>query len=228
MPDPAGDGLGCAGLGKDEWVRVVSIYALKGRFQDLLRPAVGALYRLGVTANTVTVAAALVSLLVAALVWHYAPGQPLAYLALPLWMLLRMALNAVDGMLAREFGQQSRLGAYLNELCDVIADAALYLSLLSVPGVRAEALWLLAWSAALSEYAGVLGPMVGAGRRYDGPMGKSDRAFVIGVLGLLLAFAWVGGATVSAVAWGLSLLCALTLVRRVRQGLKQAAATPLQ
>ena len=36
-----------------------------------------------------------------------------------------MALNALDGMLAREFGQQSRLGAYLNELTDVVADAAL-------------------------------------------------------------------------------------------------------
>ncbi|MCH3703181.1 CDP-alcohol phosphatidyltransferase family protein, partial [Campylobacter lari] len=71
-------------------------------------------------------------------------------------------------------------------------DAALYLSLLSVPGVRPEALWLLAWTAALSEYAGVLGLMVGASRRYDGPMGKSDRAFVIGGLGLLLAFGWVG------------------------------------
>lgn len=56
----------------------------------------------------------------AAAVWCCAPSQPLLYLLLPLWMLLRMALNAVDGMLAREFGQQSRLGAYLNELCDVM------------------------------------------------------------------------------------------------------------
>lgn len=204
----------------------MSIYALKGRFQDLLRPAVHGLYRMGVTANVVTVAAAVVSLLVAAAVWCCAPTQPLLYLALPLWMLLRMALNAVDGMLAREFGQQSRLGAYLNELCDVIADAALYLSLLSVPGVRAEALWLLAWAAALSEYAGVLGLMVGASRRYDGPMGKSDRAFVIGVLGLLLAFGWAGATVVSAVAALAALLCVLTMARRVRQGLKEAAATP--
>jgi CDP-diacylglycerol--glycerol-3-phosphate 3-phosphatidyltransferase len=202
----------------------VSIYALKGRFQDLLRPAVHGLYRMGITANTVTVAAAVVSLLVAAAVWCCAPTQPLLYLALPLWMLLRMALNAVDGMLAREFGQQSRLGAYLNELCDVIADAALYLSLLSVPGVRPEALWLLAWAAALSEYAGVLGLMVGASRRYDGPMGKSDRAFVIGVLGLLLAFGWAGATLVSAVAALAALLCGVTVVRRVRQGLKEAAA----
>ena len=93
----------------------MSIYALKGRFQDLLRPAVRGLYRMGVTANAVTVAAAVVSLLVAAGVWRCAPAQPLLYLALPLWMLLRMALNAVDGMLARDFGPQSRLGAYLNE-----------------------------------------------------------------------------------------------------------------
>ena len=31
-----------------------------------------------------------------------------------------MALNAIDGMLAREHGQKSTLGAYLNELTDVI------------------------------------------------------------------------------------------------------------
>ena len=203
----------------------MSIYALKGRFQDLLRPAVRGLYRMGITANAVTVAAAVVSLLVAVAVWCCAPAQPLLYLLLPLWMLLRMALNAVDGMLAREFGQQSRLGAYLNELCDVIADAALYLSLLSVPGVHPGALWLLAWTAALSEYAGVLGLMAGASRRYDGPMGKSDRAFVIGVLGLLLAFGWGGAPVVSGVAWAMSILCVITLGRRVRQGLKESAAT---
>ena len=204
----------------------MSIYALKGRFQDLLRPAVRGLYRMGITANAVTVAAAVVSLLVAVAVWCCAPAQPLLYLLLPLWMLLRMALNAVDGMLAREFGQQSRLGAYLNELCDVIADAALYLSLLSVPGVRPETLWLLSWTAALSEYAGVLGLMVGASRRYDGPMGKSDRAFVIGALGLLLACEWVGAMTVTGVAAVMAVLCVLTMVNRVRRGLREAAVSP--
>ena len=48
------------------------------------------------------------------------------FLLLPLWLFVRMALNAVDGMLAREFGQKSRLGAYLNEISDVVSDAALY------------------------------------------------------------------------------------------------------
>ncbi len=199
----------------------MSIYALKGRFQDLLRPGVRGLYRAGITANTVTVLAAGVSLLVAAAVWRWAPPHPLLYLALPLWMLLRMALNAVDGMLAREFGQQSRLGAYLNELCDIIADAALYLSLLSLPGVNPTALWALTWMAAVCEYAGVLGVMVGASRRYDGPMGKSDRAFVIGLIGVLLAPGWIDGAIVGWIAWAAAALCVLTGWRRVRQGLAE-------
>lgn len=202
----------------------MSIYALKGRFQDLLRPGVRVLDRLGVTANQVTVVAALLSLLVAAVVYAQGAAQPLWYALLPVWMLLRMALNAVDGMLAREFGQQSRLGAYLNELCDVVADAALYLSLLGVPGVMDGWVWLMVLTAALTEYAGVLGLMVGASRRYDGPMGKSDRAFVIGLLGLLLAGGWIGAATVTAVAVAVALLCAVTVLRRVAAGLREAAA----
>ncbi|WDS37963.1 CDP-alcohol phosphatidyltransferase family protein [Pseudoxanthomonas sp.] len=203
----------------------MSIYALKGRFQDLLRPGVRGLYRIGVTANMVTLAAALVSLVVAGWVFWQAPAAPGWYVLLPVWMLLRMALNAVDGMLAREFGQQSRPGAYYNELSDVIADAALYLSLLSVAGVQAWLPWTLAWLAALTEYAGVLGLMVGASRRYDGPMGKSDRAFVVGVLGIALACGWAGAGVVDCVVALMALLCALTVFNRVRLGLREAESS---
>ena len=202
---------------------MASIYALKGRFQALLRPMVDALFRGGITANQVTLTAAAVSLLVAAVVYRGGASWPLLYLLLPAWMLLRMALNAVDGMLAREFGQQSRVGAYLNELCDVVADAALYLSVLGVPGVNATALWSFALCAALTEYAGVLGLMVGASRRYDGPMGKSDRAFVIGVLGLGLALGLLGARSVTWAALLLSVTCIVTVWRRVRAGLADAA-----
>lgn len=46
-----------------------------------------------------------------------------------------MGLNAIDVMLAREFGPQSKLGAYLNELCDVAADRGLYLPFALIVGV---------------------------------------------------------------------------------------------
>lgn len=109
------------------------------------------------------------------------------FLLLPLWMFLRMALNAIDGMLAREFGQKSALGAYLNELSDVISDAALYLPFVAIAPFNWWSVGAVVFFSAVSEMAGAMGPMVGAERRYDGPMGKSDRAFVFGALGL-----WVG------------------------------------
>jgi len=104
----------------------LSIYALKPKFQSLLRPLTSALARAGITANQVTLAAAIVSIAVGVFIaWRTPERWP--FLLIPLWMFLRMAFNAIDGMLAREFGQKSRLGAYLNELTDVISDSFLYL-----------------------------------------------------------------------------------------------------
>ena len=135
-----------------------------------------------------------------------------------------MALNAVDGMLAREFRQQSRLGAYLNELGDVVSDAALYAPFALVPPFGALGVSSVIVLAALSEFAGALGPMIGVSRHYEGPMGKSDRAVVFGALGL-----WVGlGGTLPAWLGGLMPLIAgllvLTVVNRVRGGLVGARA----
>lgn len=201
---------------------MLSIYQLKPRFQNLLRPGVQRLYRHGVTANQVTLVAALASVLLGILL-ALCSEQRWLFALLPLWMLLRMALNAVDGMLAREFGQQSKLGAYLNELCDLIADSALYLPFALLPGVSPLAVVLLVLLALISEYAGVLGPLVGASRRYDGPMGKSDRAFCFGLLGAgvaadLLPAAWINGLLLVILALS---LC--TLYNRVRHGLAEAA-----
>jgi CDP-diacylglycerol--glycerol-3-phosphate 3-phosphatidyltransferase len=198
----------------------LSIYAQKSRFQALLRPLAVALARGGVTANQVTVAAAVVSVALGAYVAWRAP-EPAPFLWIPVWMFVRMAMNALDGMLAREFGQKSRLGAYLNELGDVIADAALYAPFAWLapfaPGWVAAVIVL----AVISELAGVLGPAIGASRRYDGPMGKSDRAFVFGALGLWVG---VGGALPAWAAWLMPVVAALlvvTIVNRVRRGLAE-------
>lgn len=207
----------------------MSIYTLKPKFQGLLRPFVRQLHAFGVTANQVTLAACALS--VGLGLWLYfaasAGAVPLtAFLLLPLWLFLRMAFNAIDGMLAREFGQQSKLGAYLNELTDVIADAALALPFAALAPFADQGgpLWIAAFVvlAGLSEFAGALGPTIGASRRYDGPMGKSDRAFVLGAIAL-----WIGlaGEPPGWAAWLFPALCALvawTVIRRVRNGLREA------
>ncbi|MDH0732214.1 CDP-alcohol phosphatidyltransferase family protein [Pseudomonas sichuanensis] len=197
-----------------------SIYQLKPRFQALLRPTVQRLFERGVTANQVTVAAGAISVLIGLLL-AWLPQVAWLFILVPVWMLLRMALNAVDGMLAREFGQQSKLGAYLNELCDVIADAALYLPFALLAGVSPALVVLVVLLAVISEYAGVMGPLAGASRRYDGPMGKSDRAFAFGVLGTGVAFGLLSATWINGLLLVILLLSLYTLYSRVRQGLAE-------
>jgi alpha-beta hydrolase superfamily lysophospholipase/phosphatidylglycerophosphate synthase len=203
----------------------MSIYAVKPQFQALLRPAVAALARTGVTANQVTVSAAIGSVLVGWVVSRGAlDGRLTVFLLLPAWLLLRMALNAADGMLAREHGQKSRLGAYLNELSDVVSDVALYAPFALVAPFSPGSVAAVVVLAVISEFAGALGPMVGAPRQYRGPMGKSDRAAVFGVLGAWIGFA---GALPPAAVWimpALAALLALTTINRVRAGLAEAKA----
>lgn len=198
-----------------------SIYDLKPRFQALLRPLVVRLHAVGVTANQVTLLACAVSLAIGAALC-LAPERRLLFALIPLWMLLRMGLNAIDGMLAREFGQKSSLGAYLNELTDVFSDAALYLPFAFLP--HFAPLWVCAaiGLAMASEYAGVLGLMVGATRRYDGPLGKSDRALVFGLLGLAIALGMAPAPWQGWIMPALCLLLALTLINRVRAGLAES------
>lgn len=197
-----------------------SIYQLKPAFQNLLRPLVQRLFDNGTTANQITVLAGVISVVVGIAVAAFAE-HAWVFALIPVWMILRMALNAIDGMLAREFGQQSRLGAYLNELCDIVADCALILPFALIADVSLLIVLAVTLLALFSEYSGVLGPMVGASRRYDGPMGKSDRAFVLGVLATGIALGWISALWINVVFGVVAVLLAYTLVNRVRQGLKE-------
>src|SRR5262249_9216140 len=145
---------------------MLSIYQIKPRFQALLRPLVRRLASSGTTANQVTLAAAVLSVAAGAVLASWS-AQPLVWFLLPIVLFVRMALNAIDGMLAREHGQKSALGAYLNELCDVVSDAALYLPFTLVPGVQSIVVIIAVLLAGLSEMAGVVAVQVGAERRYD-------------------------------------------------------------
>lgn len=202
-----------------------TIYELKPRFQALLRPTARSLQRAGVTANMVTIVAALGSVaLGGALLWTFATDEGAAsrrllLAILPAFLFVRMALNAIDGMLAREFNQKSALGAFLNELGDVVSDVALYLPIALAGAFAPLAIVAIVAFGALAEFAGVISQTLGASRRYDGPFGKSDRAFVFGLWGLLAATGVYEGRVPLLVSWAFAVLAAYTLVKRVRNSL---------
>lgn len=197
---------------------MATLYDIKPAFQALLRPTVARMAAAGVTANGVTIAAALLSVGTGALLAGFAAERQL-FLMLPVVLFVRMALNAVDGMLAREFGQASNLGMYLNELADIVSDLALILPFALVAPFSPAGVIAFAVAAVAVEFTGVLGIQAGIGRNYAGPLGKSDRALALGLVAVVVGSGlplpvWLG--------WifpVLALASVVTIVNRVRAGL---------
>lgn len=202
---------------------MASIHDLKPAFQARLRWPAAALAAAGITANQVTVGAFLLCLIGGGLLLLW-PGATVPLLLVPVILFVRIALNAIDGMLAREHGQKSRLGALLNELGDVLSDAALYLPLAATPGVAPILMVTTVVLAGATELVGVAALSIGASRRYDGPMGKSDRALVFGTIAFLLAVGLEPGRWLDIVLAIMILLLLVTIANRMRKAL--AETTP--
>lgn len=191
-------------------------------FQQILRPATRVAAAAGVRPNQVTVTTILLSLTVGALVLFRGDDHwPL--LLIPCVLLVRVVFNHVDGMLACEHDMKTPVGAILNEIADVVSDAALYLPLAAVPGVPA---WLVVAAVVLgliTEMAGLAAIQIGAERREDGPMGKKPRGLVFGGAALALGLGatpgpWLGVALAATIP-----LLLLTIANRVAHAVKQAA-----
>ncbi|REC62906.1 CDP-alcohol phosphatidyltransferase family protein [Chryseobacterium pennae] len=174
---------------------MISVYKLKPKFQQLLTPVLLFLNKNKITANQITISSILLSAIIGVLFWN-ADSSKWLFLSLPIGLLLRMALNALDGMMARRFNQTSKLGEVLNEVGDIVSDVIIFFPLLKF---QPESIYLIVIFIALSvinEFAGLIGKIVGKERRYDGPMGKSDRALILGLYGLLVFF----GVSITAVS----------------------------
>ncbi|PUV22015.1 CDP-alcohol phosphatidyltransferase family protein [Sphingobacterium athyrii] len=197
---------------------MISVYKLKPKFQQLLMPILTFLHRKKVTANQITIGSIALSLVIAVLFW-YADRMPMLFLALPIGLLFRMGFNALDGMMARLFDQTSKKGEVLNEVGDIVSDVLIFFPLLKF---HPERLYLVVGFIVLSvinEFCGLIGKVVANDRRYDGPMGKSDRALLLGVYGIL-SLLHVSITALSGYIFAvLCLLLALSSITRLRKAL---------
>lgn len=197
-----------------------SIYELKPAFQNLLRPIARQLANAGITANQVTVTGFILSFVLGGLIWLN-PQNLHLLLVVPAFQFFRMGLNAIDGMLAREFNMKTPLGAILNELTDVLADSVLYYPFYKVLPSGNELVAPVIILSIIAEMTGVIGIQIGASRRYDGPFGKSDRAFVFSLIALLLGLGFNISSAMTFVFGAMIVLSIMTIINRAQKALAE-------
>jgi phosphatidylglycerophosphate synthase len=168
----------------------MALYDAKPKFRAALSPIAGALSWLHPDAITLAGLAASGAALACVALGATAGGRGWL-LFVPVLLGIRIACNALDGLVAQQTGQARAFGEVVNEGVDRLSDALLFLGL----ALTRWASWPAAAVAAVAilgaSYVGTLGKAVGAGRQYGGWFGKADRML------------WYGATAVAAWAHGL-------------------------
>lgn len=188
----------------------MGIYAVKPAFQRSLTGVRDRLIRSRVSANALTWTALFVSI---------GGGMALALSDRSVWLLfvvpvlavVRLGLNALDGMVASATHTSTSTGEVLNELSDRMADVAWIVGLGFIVGFPL-ALGALG-AVLLSSYAGMLGKAVGGRRLYGGVMAKADRMIVLALAAPIAAYA--GDRVLEWATWLIGIGAFVTLVERV-------------
>ena len=82
-------------------------------------------------------------------------------------MFSRMALNALDGMMANQFDLKSPFGAMLNEIGDGLSDVALYLPFIMLEGATGLLAGALVIGGLVVEITGLSALLACGTRRFD-------------------------------------------------------------
>jgi CDP-diacylglycerol---glycerol-3-phosphate 3-phosphatidyltransferase len=204
------------------FVAATSLTFLKPRLKKNLQPWAAYLARPGITASPVTITSLIGSVVVGGLLCVSAAESGL-FAILPAWLVTRTACATIDGTLAIDFGQKSRLGGIFNETGDIISEIALVMPLMFSPFSITTISLLIALFVA-SELAGITPTMAGGDRRLEGPLGKIDRSIILSAIAIVIAIFGRLPESASIVVPVLSVGAIATICNRVRFAIHETAA----
>lgn len=195
------------------------LYRLKPASQRLVQPVADWLIRHGVPPDAVTWAAVPVAA-VGGGALALAGQAPWLLWIVPVAATVRIALNLLDGMVARAAGSTHRLGELWNELADRLADVLFLGGLALHPGVDPVLALGAALAAVLASYAGVAARAAGGRRQYGGVMSKPGR---MGTLAVAAPLAFLTGDDLwlTVAGWIILAGAVVTLVQRVLQAARE-------
>jgi archaetidylinositol phosphate synthase len=176
---------------------------LKQKSQSQLTSIAASIHNLGLTPNHVSIIGIIFAVLSALTYWQW-KFHPFFLIFASLLMLASGFLDALDGTMARLYGETTKFGGFLDSLLDRYADALVLCGI--ILGGLTEVYWglaallgslLVSYSRARAEAAGVKMESVGLAER-------AERIIIL-ALASFLAFIWI-----DALNWGILLLVILT------------------
>jgi archaetidylinositol phosphate synthase len=181
----------------------VLLTKLKQRAQLWLTSEATMLHNLGLSPNQVSIFGITLAVLSAITYWQWKLNSLLLILA-PLLMLASGLLDALDGALARLYGEATNFGGFFDSLLDRYADTVIICGI--ILGGLTEVSWglaaligslLVSYARARAEAAGVKMESVGLAER-------AERLLLL-ALASFLSFVWL-----DALCWGVLVLAVLT------------------
>ena len=185
---------------------------LKQRAQSWLTSEAALLHRLGLTPNHVSILGLVLALLSAVTYWQW-QLHPLLLIVAPLLMLASGLLDALDGAIARIYGEATKFGGFFDSLLDRYADAVILCGI--ILGGLTELHWglaalmgslLVSYARARAEAAGVKMESVGLAER-------AERIVII-ALASFISYVWL-----DALNWSILLLAILTNLTVVQRAI---------
>lgn len=193
----------------------MGIYSLKPQFRRSMRSVERWLIRLGVSADAITGLGLLFSVFAGLAIWLGRDANAWL-LVVPVAVFLRIAANALDGMVAVTTDTTHPRGEVFNETADRLADIAIFFPIVAVPGVDDRLVAASIAAILVTSVVGISAKAAGGTRIYSGVMGKADRMSVIGAAA---AVAFVTGATstvFTAALWIVLVGVVVTFVMRIQ------------
>ena len=183
---------------------------LKQRAQSWLTSEAAMLHNLGLSPNQVSIFGIILAVLSALTYWQW-KLHPILLILAPLLMLASGLLDALDGALARLYGEATNFGGFFDSLLDRYADAVIICGI--ILGGLTDMTWglaaligslLVSYARARAEAAGVKMETVGLAERAE--------RMVLLALASFLSYIWL-----DALCWGvlvLAILTNLTVIQR--------------
>jgi len=177
---------------------------LKEKFQAYTVSVAKAAHRIGLTPNQLSAIGIIFAFLSAFAYWKWQLFNQLLLVAAPIFLLISGFFDALDGVVARLYGQTTKFGGFLDSLLDRYADSAvivgIILGILCIPEWGLAALigsLLVSYARARGEAAGIKMETVGLAER-------AERIIIL-TIASFVAIAWK-----DALSWAIVILAVLT------------------